>query len=576
VNDYTHDESLDTEQLAAIEAKEKAVSVLAGPGSGKTRTLAHRTRHLLLGGSDDRALLLTFTNKAAAEMKARALGVGDIASDRIDATTFHGFGARFLRSHGTLVGIDADFDILDQEEAEELASQVAASLRVPNRGGSWGAIRRGRGTPGEALATFGEAYEAMKRAEGLVDFDDLVVYPAEILDTRADVAQAYGARYQHLLVDEFQDTNPSQFAIVRALAPHLETISVFADDDQAIMRFAGAEAKNVETFTEELGAECYPLSRNYRCREEIVTRANLLIAADPSSSGRQMQPDKTDGLVEVRRYGSTAEEAAAIADEISSAVFDGGVKPTEIAILVRGGPRATEVVDALREHEVPVSDWRGAAYESEDRRRMIACLATVRPKLKSRQAARLSELIGVDLIEERDTQTFLEAHSETAVAAELLVLRQKALAGAPVSEVAGHAHSAVIASNNGDGSGAAELLAAISDFESFDPEFLLEDLMAELALKGGGRSPTQGGGVKIATLHGTKGLQWPWVYLIGMEEGKLPYYKADEEGTVPDERRACFVGVCRAEDRLILSGSRYFRTFRQDPSRFLAEMGFSQ
>ena len=575
MSSYVHEEALDAEQLAAIEASEEAISVLAGPGSGKTRTLAHRTRHLLLGAGEDRALLLTFTNKAAAEMKARALGVGDIGGGRIDATTFHGFGARFLRGHGDLVGIDADFDILDQEEAEELAAQVAATLGVPNRASSWGATRRRRGTPGDALVAFGDAYEAAKRAEGLVDFDDLVVYPAEILDQRNDVAAAYGAKYQHLLVDEFQDTNPAQFAIVRALAAHLQTVSVFADDDQAIMRFAGAEAANVERFTEELGAKCYPLSRNYRSREEIVKRANLLIAADPKASGRQMESDKTGGSIELRSYASTSEEASALAEEIAASIFDQDTKPTEIAILVRGAPRAVEVVEALGERGVPVSDWRGAAYESEERRMMTACLTTMRPQLRTRQASRLSELMGVDLVEERDTQRFLEAHSESPVATELLLLREKALAGASPSEIASHAYDAIVASDPDASDGAKLLLEAIADFESFDPEFSLEHLMAELALKGGGRSPTQGGGVKVATLHSTKGLQWPCVYMVGMEEGKLPHFKADAEGTIPDERRACFVGVCRAEDRLILSGSRYFRSFHQRPSRFLTEMGFS-
>jgi DNA helicase II / ATP-dependent DNA helicase PcrA len=571
---YSHHEELDGEQLAAIEAIEKTISVLAGPGSGKTRTLAHRTRHLLLGRREDRALLLTFTNKAAAEMKSRALGVGDIAGERLDATTFHGFGAMFLRSHGSLVGIDSDFQILDQEESEELGAQVAHSLGIPNRVASWGSTRRRQETSGDALAAFGSAYEEAKRAEGLVDFDDLVVYPATILGEHPEVATAYGSKYQHLLVDEFQDTSPAQFAIVRSLSPHLQTVSVFADDDQAIMRFAGAEAANVERFTEELGAKCYPLSRNYRCREEIVRRANLLIAADPNASGRQMQPDKTGGTVEVRWYESTSQEAETIASEIANAVLVEGVSPTAIAVLVRGGWRANDVVNALVEQQVPLSDWRGSAIASEGRRKMIACLSTIRARIRDPQASRLAELLGADLIEERETQKFLEAYEGNPVSAELLLLREKAFAGGSTSEIARHAHQAILLGDPNSADDAELLLGAVVDFEKFDPNFSLEHLMAELALKSGGRSPTESGGVKVATLHGTKGLQWSRVYMVGMEEGRLPYYKADEEGTIPDERRACFVGVCRAEDQLVLSGAKYFKNFSQDPSRFLGEMGF--
>lgn len=570
---YQHDEALDPEQAEAVEATEKAISVLAGPGSGKTRTLAHRTRHLLLGGPEDRALLLTFTNKAAAEMSSRALGVGDIARGRLDATTFHGFGARFLRSHGTLVEINPDFDILDEDEAEEVAAQVARSLGVPNQFDAWGKAQRGMRVPGEAVAAFGAAYQSAKRAEGVVDFDDLVAYPAQILATREDVAAAYGARYRHLLIDEFQDTNPAQFAIVDALAPHLATVSVFADDDQAIMRFAGAEAENVAKFTEELDAQCYPLSNNYRCCEEIVFCANRLIAADPEASGRQMVATKEGGIVEVRRYTDTTEEANAIVAEIAALINEGEMEPNEIAVLSKGGPRAREIVEALQARQVPITDWRGAAYQSAGKRNMITCFSTIRPMLRTRQASRLSELFEVDLIDERDTQKFLEAHASNPAASELLTLREKALSGASTSEVARHARAAVYLANPGAGADAELLVAAIEDFESYDPTFSLADLMTELALKGGGRSPTQSGGVKVATLHATKGLQWPTVYMIGMEEGNLPYYLADEQGTVPDERRACFVGVCRAEDRLVLSGNRYFRTKKKAPSRFLAEMG---
>jgi len=569
---YTHNEPLDAEQLEAIEASEAAISVLAGPGSGKTRTLAHRARHLLLGDSGSLALLLTFTNKAAAEMKSRALAIGDLQQERIHATTFHGFGAGFLKSHGDLVGIDADFEILDQEERDEFAAEVARTLGINNRVHGWSTGRLRQRDMGESLRSFGEAYEDAKRADGLVDFEDLVVYPARILTERPDISRIYASEYCHILIDEFQDTNAAQFATVQALAAYSKTVSVFADDDQAIMQFAGAEAANVHMFSHELDAKTYPLTKNYRCREEIVTRANLLIAADPAASGRQMKADKEGGTVELRTFGSTAEESEVVATEISALVEGEAMGPAEIAVLVRQSGRAYELVEALIEHGVPVTDWRGATHQSDGRRLLCMCCSVLKSTLRTRQASRLSEFLGVELIEERDSHKFLTAHTANPIATELLALRGEAFDGATPQEVARRAHAAICIHDEGAGRQVLPLIEAIEDFERFDPDFSIEQLMVELALKSGGRSPTQGGGVKIASLHGTKGLQWRRVYLVGLEEGKLPDFRADEEGTVPNERRACFVGVCRTEDDLVLTYSRTFKGFEQEPSRFLEEM----
>jgi DNA helicase II / ATP-dependent DNA helicase PcrA len=568
-------DNLDDEQRAAITATDKAIAVLAGPGSGKTRTLSYRARHLLLGAPDSRALLLTFTNKAAAEMKTRAMGVSVVASDRIAASTFHTFGANLLRSHGDLIGISPEFDILDDEQAEELATEAARSAGLSNQRAAWGSARRRRLDASARVASFGEAYEAAKRAEVVVDFDDLVVYSAELLEGNETMATAYAARYTHLLVDEFQDTNAAQFAIVRALWQHADTASVFADDDQAIFRFADAEARNIRRFANELGAKIYPLTCNYRCREAIVTRANLLIAAEPSASGRQMRAAKTGGSAAVCRYESMEEEATAVAGDIAVAVHDRGESPATIAVLVRAGFRASEIVNELAALGVPISDWRGAAYEPNERRCLVTCMSVIRPRLTDRQARILSEFIGVELVEERETHLFLQTHAPHPVSTQLLQVRQMAFAGARPQDVVAAASEAAILADGNPADGMKTLVETVANFERFDPQYTLEHLLADLALRGGVRPPTEGGGVKIANLHGTKGLQWPTVYLVGLEEGKLPDYR--NIGTaekLAEERRACFVGVCRAEEKLVLTYSRRFRTMLQQPSRFLSEMGF--
>jgi DNA helicase II / ATP-dependent DNA helicase PcrA len=416
VTDLHDDEPLDAEQRAAVEATDKAIAVLAGPGSGKTRTLSHRARHLLAHDPGSRALLVTFTNKAAAEMKTRALRFGNLDVDRIEAGTFHHFGLSLLRSnHGKLVGISPDVDIIDAEEAKQFAAEVAAAAGLTDLHDEWSECRLSGDEASAAVAAFGEALEAAKREQNVVDFDDLVVCAAQLLEDHPEVAELYGMRYAHVLVDEFQDTNPAHFAIVRALCPYVKTVSVFADDDQAIMGFAGADAENIERFIEELGARELPLTTNYRCPAAIVQHANLLIAANPDHSGRRMKGDCDGGRVDLRRFPSTAAEAAAIADEIAAMVLrdEAAVPAASIALLVRNGPRATLLVDALRRRKVPVTDWRGAAYDTADRRVFRNCMSVLRPRLSGWQAVRLAELLDTKPGDERNTHAFLEAHPAT-------------------------------------------------------------------------------------------------------------------------------------------------------------------
>ena len=563
-------EQLDEEQRNAVRAPEFAIAVLAGPGSGKTRTLARRARHLLSGSGQSRALLLTFTNKAAAEMKARALATAVVASERIEAGTFHGFGVRFLRAHGEHLEIAPDFEIIDPEEEKELARAVAAT-GVPNRLRAWQHARKRALDPDERTTAFGERYEAAKREQGLVDFDDLVVATGQILTENPPIAAAYGSRFQHILVDEFQDTNAAQFQIIQALAPHVESISVFADDDQAIFRFVGAEFENIARFVDQLGATVYPLTCNYRCREAIVAHANELISCDPRSI-RRMRADKDGGTVTVRRYQDTDQESRQLAREISERL-KAGASPASIALLTRSGYRADGLVAELRRLRLPVSDWRGDTYQPAGRRVFITALSCLRGRLNNRQAERLCALIGIEDPGERETDALLHAAQEKPVAAELLEVRALAFSGAEPLAVARQAQRAVAAGDAASAAALEELVSAVADFQQHDGQFELDDLLAELVLGGGGRPPTAGGGIKVATLHKTKGLEWPTVFMLGLEEGHMPDYKCEEEEQFLEERRLCFVGVCRAEDELILTFAQRFRSHPRTLSRFLREMG---
>jgi DNA helicase II / ATP-dependent DNA helicase PcrA len=568
------DDPLDPDQQKAVEANEPAIAVLAGPGSGKTRVLSYRARHLLQQNSDAKALLLTFTNKAAAAMKARALGVAVVASDRIWGSTYHAFGVRLLRAHGDLVGLDREFEVADDQEQQELQKLAATRARTSSRADRWTFLRVRRLEVADSeVLRWAEAYEELKREEGVLDFNDLVVYTADLLEQHEDLARAYATQFPHLLVDEFQDTNPVQFAIVRALAQHAQTVSVFADDDQAIYRFAGAEYRNVRRFIGELHAKEYPLTRNYRCRDEIVKVANQLIAADAEASGRQMTGHFDGGEVRHLVFETMEHEAHDLGQEIEELVA-GGVHPAEIAVLSRSRFRIQLVAPELERRGLPVSNWLGAAYQPVERRTLAICLSVVRGRLSDRHAKRLFEFLSVDEVEERDPVAILDMYDDHPACPRLRDLRDLVWGGSGLIEVIEKAREAAVAVEPDLDACMAALVEAVEGFTRYDADFTLDHLLSELALGSVGGAPTAAGGIKVATLQATKGLQWPHVYVVGLEEGKLPDYRnLDTDEDIREERRICFVGVCRAEHRLTFSRMRTFSGFLQQPSRFLAEMG---
>ena len=559
---------LHDQQREAAEAPDPVIAVLAGPGSGKTRTLSARARWLLLQDHGSHALLLTFMNKAAAEMKARALTGAPFSPDRVWAGTFHAFCAKLLRDHHELAGLAADFDVLDAEDAKELAACAGGSSSDLS---TYDRLRSTRQPSLPRLEQFIAAYERDKADENTVDFTDLVVKGAEVLESHVDLASAYGQRYRHLLIDEFQDTDAARFAIVRALAPHVATISMFADDDQAIMSFAGADRGNVDRFVAELNARRIPLTVNYRSREAIVDVANRLIAADPTASGRAMHADRPAGRIEALSFFDEQDEAAGVVDLINDRLGERELE--DIVVLARTGYRADAVAAGLVTAGIPLSDWRGDIIDGRARRTVAACMSVLRPRIAGRHEVLLCDLANRESTRLSDTTAVLESLSDHRVGEALSEFRQAAFAGAGVVEVVTIVAALVEEQRPRLAGDVGRLREAVVAFTEHDPNFSLEHLLTELALGAGGQAPTSGGGVKVATLHRTKGLQWPVVVVIGMEDGCLPDYRANNAPLLSEERRLCFVGVSRAEDELWLTRAQRTHGWRRMPSRFLAEMG---
>jgi DNA helicase II / ATP-dependent DNA helicase PcrA len=570
---YKDDASLDREQRAAVEANDPAIAVLAGPGSGKTRTLSFRARHLLAKDQDSSALLLTFTNKAAAEMKSRALNVAGVSSRRIAASTFHTFCSEVLRAHGDIAGISRDFEVLDSRQQREFAQGLAAANSLPRS-----VVQRYRDARVRRIGMdaeqrrFAALYRDAKKELAVVDFDDLVVLVADLFNARADIAEAYGTKFPHILVDEFQDTNAVQAELIHALRRQVATVSIFADDDQAIFGFAGAESANIKRFVDAASAKVYPLTVNYRSADSIVKAANSIAVGSRSFSGRTMRADRVGGVVECRTYQNAEHEARDLSAEIAGLISH-GMPTSDIAVLVRSGWRADFVVQELHHRGIPVSDWRGEIHTPEERQILALCLATVRGSLNSRQVDGLCRLMNVESPGAMTTEGFLQKFSGVPLAVGLSKMRDMLFAGASALELTQAVQTALTSQSEELGASLDEVVTSVAHFALYDKDFSIEYLLSELALGSLGRAPTEGGGVKVASLHRTKGLQWKTVYLIGLEEGHHPDYRMTDDTQFGEERRLAFVGVSRAENCLVVTWAKITGGRGRQPSRFLSEIG---
>jgi DNA helicase-2/ATP-dependent DNA helicase PcrA len=409
----------------------------------------------------------------------------------------------------------------------------------------------------------------------VVDFDDLVAYAAQLFQDLPEIAKIYGTRFRHLLIDEFQDTDPAQFAIVRALEPHVASISMFADDDQAIFSFRGGEARHVQDFVAELSASKYALTINYRSPTRIVEVANALISADASSSGREMSAYREGGEVRVLDFATEHEEARALAQEIAGRIDD-GTSAEHIAVLGPTAPRLTPMAEALDGESAPTTVWFGPSTMPEHLQDLATCLLVLRRTANAVEARRLAALVDADVAGTREVLGILEAGAKKETATTLVELREAAFAGAAPLEIVERAQQVLRPIAPDRACAMDDLRAVVARWTEEDPDFSLDQLLTEIALgNSGGAVPAQGG-VRIATIHRTKGLEWPHVYLLGLEQETLPRFDAMRDPSLREQRRLCFVGVARCMAALTLSRARVVRGFPKGPSQFLAEMGLTR
>lgn len=607
---------LNDEQYAAVTAEPGPMLVLAGAGSGKTRTLTYRVAYLLAQGvKPQEILLLTFTNKAAKEMLHRVHELTGQEPQRFWGGTFHSIGNRTLRLFGDALRLPRNFTILDADESESLLKRCVEAVDPaffkdktnPRPGPLFSVLSMARNTQrpladtvarhfpqyGEVahrLPDFAAAYERARREQSVADYDDLLELWLRLLVEAPDVASHFGQRFRHVLVDEYQDTNTLQAQIVDRVASHHRVMAV-GDDAQCIYSWRGAEFENILTFPERHpGTRLYRIETNYRSTPEILAFANGVLNAQPK--GRHFDKE----LRAARKHGprpaviqamDDREQAAFVVKRIESLVNDDGVSPREIAVLYRSHYLALEVQLALSRAGVPYVITSGVKFfERQHVRDLVALvsfvhnpantlawerLASLLPKVGEKGAAkihaaalehaRLLQKDFLDALGEDDVKSKVPKDARDEWGQFCASLRQVAEAmetGRPADAI-----KVAIEGWYGDYLKGAfadypDRLEELKGLVGFAGQFTeMQEMLTQVALLNGETAEREvepaDDAIRLTTVHQAKGLEYDVVFLIGAADNQLPTRRAIEDGDVEEERRLFYVAVTRAKNELYIS-----------------------
>jgi DNA helicase-2/ATP-dependent DNA helicase PcrA len=624
---------LNAAQREAVETVDGPLLVLAGAGTGKTRVLTTRFAHILLTGRafPNQVLAVTFTNKAAREMRERVSAILGRPAEGLWLGTFHALCARMLRRHSDLVGLSSSFTILDGDDQLRLLKQVMEALRIDakrwappammaviqrwkDRGLTPARIGRADDTDfanGRATEVYA-AYQARLRALNTADFGDLLLHMTEILRDHPEVLAQYHRMFRYILVDEYQDTNLVQYLWLRLLAQQHKNICCVGDDDQSIYSWRGAEVENILRFEKDFeGAKIVRLEANYRSTAPILAAASGLIAHNEGRLGKTLRPGRQDAQqgekVNVVGLWDSDEEGRMVGDRIEALRRDGHPL-AEMAVLVRAGFQTRAFEERLITLGVPYRVVGGLRfYERAEIRDAIAYMrATVQPSddlaferivnvprrgvgeaaLRAMHETARADEIPLSLAAAKLVQS---GGLKGKVKESIATLLQSFIRWREMLERDGHvATVATMLDESGytemwkqDKSPEApgrlenlkELVRALADFET------LAGFLDHVSLVMENEENAEGDRVSLMTLHGAKGLEFDTVFLPGWEEGLFPHQRAmDESGNkgLEEERRLAYVGLTRARRRAIVSHAanrRIYANWQSSiPSRFLEEL----
>ena len=626
---------LNKEQQQAVQHTEGPLLILAGAGSGKTKVLTVRIAHLLAQGVNPYEILaITFTNKAAKEMKSRVEGlVGDVAN-RIWLSTFHSFCAKFLRFElDNFLGYNSNFTIYDTSDSQAVIKAALKALNLDDKYYSVGAMiaaisdaknkllfasdfrKQARDFYQQKVADVYEYYERELRKNNALDFDDLLLVAVKLLQSNEAVLDKYSKRFRYVMIDEYQDTNHAQYLLAKLLASHWKNIAVVGDADQSIYAWRGADIQNILDFEKDYpNCTSIKLEQNYRSTKIILDAANAVIENNEGRPKKNLWTDKTEGAkIQHFTAQSEHEEAAFIGDTIAKKHDIHGVPYGDMAILYRTNAQSRVLEEALIKRALPYIMVGGTKfYDRKEIKDVLAYLrvlynpfddlsllriinvpkrsigATTVAKLQDYARANgtslfmtLTQLHLVDSIKGKTKEKLEEfgiliftlvAEMEDRTVLDILESILDRTGYLAQLEESTDPQDQARAENIG------ELLSVAKDFQDTNPSGTVEDFLEQVALVNDVDSFEQEESkVTLMTLHAAKGLEFPIVFLGGLEEGLFPHSRTlmnPEE--IEEERRLAYVGITRAEKELYISNATtrtvFGRTSSYLPSRFIDEI----
>lgn len=630
--------NLNPPQKKAVEHTEGPLLILAGAGSGKTRVITYRIANLIFnkGISPSNILAVTFTNKAAEEMKERIAKVSDSVSRDVQSGsgsqitglwigTFHSICLRLLRRHGSVLGFRNDFYIYDKSDQMDLVRECVKELNIndeiypvnslSNRVShlknrlvtpdEFAKTSKGFGMDDKALKVY-RLYQEKLVSRHAMDFDDLIMKCVELLETNEEICRKYQEAFQYVLVDEYQDTNAAQYKLIRRLTDKYQNLCVVGDDDQSIYRFRGAELQNILSFEADFpSATVIRLEQNYRSTTSILDIAGTVIERNAGRHVKKLWTENPEGEpVDYHRTDDEREEAKYVARCIRSAMKNGR-KGRDIAILYRTNAQSRILEEIMIESGIPYIIVGGLKFY--ERREIKDIMAYVKASLHPEDDINLRRIInvphrGIGAVTLKSVEEYAGAshaslydgvlklsadNPRLKVFADIMErLRGIVLELSPsefvksLFEISGYLESLKKDEKGEDRiENVMELLAAVKRYEERMPGMDLCGFLDEASLFSSSDDPElkSSDNVALMTLHSAKGLEFPVVFITGLEEGMLPHAGSmDNTEAIEEERRLCYVGITRAREKLFITSAKRRNIFGQlmerTESRFIRDI----